>query len=154
MLQAYRSTISEATGFTQYRLTFGREMRLPIYLATPLPEPPRDIRTMAAEVAENLEWSYQIAREIIGFGNRRAESRYNEKIVEKQYKPGSLVRVVQHTHPYGVLSKLNPKFSGFCEVLKVRGPTLTLRELDTNKVFTASHDAVRASTLSRPEVSL
>ena len=46
------------------------------------------------------------------------------------------------------------KFSGLCEVLEVRGPILTLRELDTNKGFTASHDAVRASTLSRPEVSL
>ena len=48
---------------------------------------------MAAEVAENLEWSYQFAREIIGFKHRRAESRYNEKIVEKQYKPGSLVSI-------------------------------------------------------------
>ena len=154
MLQTYRSTISEATGFTPYRLTFGREMRLPIDLGTPLPEPPRDIRTMAAEVAENLVWSYQIAREIIGFGHRRAESRYKDKIVEKQYKPGSLVRVVQHTHPYGVPSKLNSKFSGLCKVLEVRGPTLTLRKLYTNKVFTASHDAVRTSTLSRPEVPL
>ena len=43
-------------------------------------------------------------------------------------------------------------FSVLCKVFDVRGPTLTLRELDTNKVFTASHDAVRASTLSRPEV--
>ena len=109
---------------------------------------------MAAKVAENLEWSYQIAREIIGFGHCRSKSRYNERIVEKQYKPGSLVRVVQDTHPYGVLSKLIPKFAGLCEVLEVRGPTLTLRELDTNKVFTAIHDAVLASTLSRPEVPL
>ena len=84
VLQAYRSTVSESTGFTPYRLTFGREMRLPIDLGTPLPEPPRDIRTITAEVAENLEWSYQIAREIIGFGHRRAESRYNERMVEKQ----------------------------------------------------------------------
>ena len=154
VLQAYLSTISETTGFMPYRLTFGREMRLPIDLGTPLSEPPRDICTMAAEVAKNLEWSYQIAREMIGFGHRLAESRYNERIVEKQYMPGSLVRVAQHTHLYGVLSKLNPKFSGLFEILEVRGPTLTLRKLDTNKLFTASHDAVRASTLSRPEVSL
>ena len=51
-------------------------------------------------------------------------------------------------------SKLNPKFSGLCEILEVRGPTLTLRDLDTNKVFTASHDAVRVSTLSRPAIRL
>ena len=74
-------------------------------------------------------------------------------MVEKQYKPESLVRVAQHTHPYGVPSKPNPKFSGLGEILEVRGPTVTLRELDTN-VFTASHDAVRVSTLSRPEIPL
>ena len=50
-------------------------MRLPNDLVTPLPEPPQNICTMAAEVAENLEWSYQVAREIIGFGHRGAESR-------------------------------------------------------------------------------
>ena len=66
-------------------------MRLPIDPET------RDICTMAAEVAENFEWSYQIAREIINFGHCRAESRYNEKIIEKQYKPGNLVRIVQNT---------------------------------------------------------
>ena len=43
LLQAYRSTIFKATGFTPYRLTFGREMRLPIDLGTPSPEPQRDI---------------------------------------------------------------------------------------------------------------
>ena len=75
-------------------------------------------------------------------------------MVEKQYTLGSLVRVLQHTHPYGVPLKLNPKFSGLCEILEVRGPTVTLRQLDTDKIFTTSHDAVRASTLSRPEVLL
>ena len=55
VLQAYRSTVSEATGFTPFRLAFGREMRLPIDLGSPLPEPPSDIRTLAAETAEDLK---------------------------------------------------------------------------------------------------
>ena len=54
VLQAYRSSVSEATGFTPYRLAFGRETRLPVDLGTPLPEPPRDLRTLAAELAEDL----------------------------------------------------------------------------------------------------
>ena len=62
VLQAYRSTISESTGFTQYRLAFGREMRLPIDFKAPLPEPPRDIPTLAREIAEDLEWCYRIAK--------------------------------------------------------------------------------------------
>ena len=75
VLQAYRSTISECMGFTPHRLAFGREMRQLIDLGTPLPDPPRSVRTLAAEIAEDLEWSYRIAREIIGFNHRRAQAR-------------------------------------------------------------------------------
>lgn len=73
---------------------------------------------------------------------------------EKQYNPESLVSVRQHRHLYGVPSMFNLNFFGLCEMLKVRGQTLTLRKLNTDKLLTASHYAVRASTLSRPEVPL
>ena len=65
-LQSYKLTVYEATGFTPVRLAFGREMRLPIDLGSPLPEPPLDVRTFAAELAEDLEWSYKVARKIMG----------------------------------------------------------------------------------------
>ena len=100
VLQAYRSSITESTGFTPFRLEFGREMRLPIDLGSPTPDPPREIRTFAAELAEDLEWSYRVAREVIGLGHRRAETRYYERVVAKQYKPGVLVRVLVHTYPF------------------------------------------------------
>ena len=60
VLQSDRSTVSEATGFTPCRFAFGRKMRLPVDLGMPLPEPPRDLRTFASELAEDLEWSYRI----------------------------------------------------------------------------------------------
>ena len=41
-----------------------------------------------------------------------------------------------------------PHYSGLCEVLAVRGPILTLWELDTRREFTANHDAVRLSSLT------
>ena len=147
VLQAYRSSISEATGFTPRRLAFGSEMRLPVDFGTPLPDLPRDARTLAAEIAEDLEWSYRVAREVTGFNHKRAENRYNERVVSKMYKPGALVRVALHSRTAGVPTKLGAHYSGLCEVIAVRGPTLTLRELDTQRIFTASHDAVRASTL-------
>ena len=75
-------------------------------------------------------------------------------MVERQYQPGSLVHVVQYTHLYNVLSKLNPKLFGLCKVFEVRGLTLTLRNLDTNNIFTACHDAKRASTLFLLEILL
>ena len=72
VLQSYRSSVSGTTGFTLHRLAFGREMRLPVDLCTSLPGPPLDVRTYAVEIAENLEWSYKVAREIIGHGHKRA----------------------------------------------------------------------------------
>ena len=83
VIKLYRSTISEATGLTPYRLVFGRVMRLPVDIGTPLTQPPRDVRTFAADLAEDLEWSYNVARKVIGHGHRLAESRYNERVVER-----------------------------------------------------------------------
>ena len=149
VLQAYRSTPSEATGFTPSRLVFGREMRLPVDIGTPLPEPPRDIRTYANILTEDLEWAYRVAREVTGLQHRRAEIRYNERVVQKQFQPGALVRVFQRGRNGAVPSKLNPRYSPLCEVLAVRGPILSLRELASRREFTANHDAVRLSTISR-----
>ena len=143
VLQSYRSTVSEATGFTTYRLAFGREMRLPVDLGTPLPEPPCDVRTFAVELAENLEWSYKVACEIIGHRHKRAENRLNERVVERAYKSGSLVCVILHARNRNLPSKLNMKYSGLCEVTEVRNALLILRELDTQRIFTANHGSVR-----------
>ena len=90
-----------------------------------------------------------MAREIIGHGHKRAESRYNERVVERAYQPGCLVCVLQHARHRNAPSKLDTQYSGLCEVLEVRAALLTLRELDTRRVFTANQDAVRRSMMSR-----
>ena len=77
--------------------------------------------------------------------------------MSKQFNPGTLVHVQLHSHPAGVPSKLTQRYSGLCDVLEVRNPTLTLRKLDTQRVFTASHDAVRAYKLparAEPDAAL
>ena len=117
-------------------------MSRPIDIGSPLHVPPRSVRSLANTIAEDLEYSYRIAREVTGFQHKRAECRYNKRVVQKLYAPGVLVRVIQHTHLGGVPSKLAQRYSGLCEVVQVRGPVLTLRELDTLRVFTANHDAV------------
>ena len=124
-------------------------MRLYIELGSLLPEPTRDVRSFAAELATNLEWSYNIAQKIIGHEHTRYKSRYNERVVERAYQPGCLVRVLQHARNRNALSKLDTQYSGLCKVLKVRGAHLTLRKLDTRRVFIANHDVVCRSTISR-----
>ena len=82
-------------------------MRLPIDLGMPLPEPPRDLSIFAFELAEDHEWFYRVAREVIWHGHKRAETRYNKYIVERAYQPGCLVRVLQHARKRNVPSKLD-----------------------------------------------
>ena len=123
-------------------------MRLPVDIGTPLPEPSRDICRYANILFEDLKWAYKVASEVIGTQHKRAETRYNDHVVEKLFKPGVFVCVVQHGRNYGAPSKLVPHYFGLCEVLAVRGPILTLRELDTRREFTANHDAVGRSSLT------
>ena len=60
-------------------------MKLLIDFATFLPEPQFDVLSLAGNLANDLEWSYRIAREIIGDNYRRGETRYNERVVEQFY---------------------------------------------------------------------
>ena len=62
-----------------------------------------------------------------GFQHARAETRYNQRLIEKLFKIGDLVRVVRHGLVAGALSKLAPKYSDLCEVISVCGALLTLR---------------------------
>ena len=99
-------------------------------------------------ISEDLEWAFTVAREVIGTHDRREETRYNDHGVEMLFKPGVFMRVLQHGRNYAALPKLVPHYSELCEVMAVRGPILTLWELDTRRQFTANHDAVRLSSLT------
>ena len=94
-------------------------MRLPVDFGAPLFDLARDTRTLAAEITDVIEWAYRVARESIGQGHKRAKSRYNERVVSKQFKPGTLVRVLLHSYPAGVSSKLKHRYLGLCEVIKI-----------------------------------
>ena len=152
VLQAYWSTPSKVTGFTPHRLAFEREMRLPIVVGTPLLELHRDIRTFANNLVEDLERTDGVTRKVFGFQHRGLEGRYNERVVEKFNPPCVYVRVLQHGRHFGAPSKLVPPYSGLCEVVEIKGLVITLRELDSQRLFTANHDAVRLSFL-RPPIS-
>ena len=78
---ASRRTASPSAARCGYQSTSG-----------PLPEPPRNIRTFAHNLVEDLEWSYGVAREVSGLQHRRSENRYNESVVEKLSAHGACPR--------------------------------------------------------------
>lgn len=80
---------------------------------------------------------------MIGHGHKRVENRYNERVVERAYQHGSVVRVALHARFCNVPSKLDLQYSGLWEVVEISNVLLTLRELGTQRIITANHDAVR-----------
>ena len=128
-------------------------MSLLVVLGLPLPEPLRDLHTFASELAEDLDWSYRIALDVIGHVHKRTENRYNERVIECAYPIGCIVRVMQLARNSNEPSKLDAQYSGFCEVLNVHAALLIMREIATQRVFTANHNAIRRSTITLPAVS-
>ena len=55
-------------------------------------------------VSEDLESAYKVSREVIGTQHKRAETRYNDHVVERLLKHNVFVRVLQHVRNYGALS--------------------------------------------------
>ena len=147
VLQAYRSTPSEATGYTPHFLAFGSEMRLPVELGSPLPEPPRDIRSYGNLLAENFEWAYRVDREVSDFQCPCRDALQSAAHREALPSRRSCARHASWSCSRRPLETRTKVFY-LCEVISVRGVLLTLRKLNTRRVFTANHDAVRKSTLS------
>ena len=60
---AYRSTVHRGTGFTPYRLLFGRELKLPLEVKWGLPDYPRTTDSYSVQLAANLSDAYERASE-------------------------------------------------------------------------------------------
>ena len=79
---AYRSTISNSTGFTSYRLSFGREMRLGVDYGEHFPEQPQ-FEDFASSLAENLENAFEQARETLEARHKTSKEKFDKDCVEK-----------------------------------------------------------------------
>ena len=60
------------------------------------------------------------------------------------------MRVLLNAHPCNVPSKLDANYSGLYEVVETHGSLLRQRELETQRVVTANHDALCRSTVTSP----
>jgi len=150
VMMAYRSTVSESTGFTPYRLVFGKEMRLGVDLGTPMPEPSMTVRSWAVRLLENLERAYAQARENLHRVHLRSSDLYDTGVVRHHYLPGSWVRqqIVRVAPSRGVATKFLPKFSMPLQVIRTNGPLVLTFEPDSEKTVWMHHDSLRKSNLA------
>jgi len=75
LMLAYRSSVQESTRFTPYRLMFGREVQLPVYIVFGGGHAPGQKNTdYVAQLSERLEKAYEVVRV-----NLRTAQRYQKK---------------------------------------------------------------------------
>ena len=150
ILMAYRSTISNSTGYTPYKLAFGREMRLGIDYGEEFPDPPSTFEDYANTLAKNLCDSYKIARETLGNRHKKAKENYDKNSFENFFKVGDLVRTKINTKLVGKATKFSPEWSGLKEIREVRGPLLRVADLRSGETRVVHHDSVRKSSFPVP----
>lgn len=149
VLMAHRSVVSEATGFTPFRLMFGREMRLGADVGTPLPRDECSPSDYVSRLVQELETAYEGARGTIRGKRARAVDLYDTFALFRAHPVGSWVRQRllaipgQRSGP----SKLQARYSGQLRVLRTSGPLVLVHDPGTKRSRWVHHDSLRRSSV-------
>ena len=102
-----------STGFTPFRLVFGREMRLPIHLLLPpILRKERTANEWNIHLEQQLEMLQNLARTYIGNTQRRQKRLADMNAFEKRYKVGDFVYSIHTRVVKGRSKKLENRFDG------------------------------------------
>ena len=142
-MMAYRTLVSETTGFTPYKLVFGKEMRLGVDPVFGLSEPPNDPKDQVLKLVQDLEDLYERARDQMSLRAERAANRLSEKAVRKFYRVGDMVRVQVNSLALKPPTKLAPRWSLPFEVKGVRGKTVLVENPRNGVRHYVSHDFLK-----------
>ena len=95
LVPAYNYTKNETTGFTPYKLMFGRQPRLPVDLAFGLTvnHQPGSHSQYVRNLKSQLEESYRVATENAKKMANRNKARFNKHVVDSTLKAGDRVLV-------------------------------------------------------------
>jgi hypothetical protein len=80
IMAAYRSAVHESTGFTPNFLFFGREVHLPIDLMTQPPPDESSIEDFVDQVAFNIQYAHQCARDTLKTQTLRRKRLYDMRV--------------------------------------------------------------------------
>ncbi len=118
---AYRCTPQDSTGESPNMMMLGREVSIPVDLATGCPETEVETNTdFAEELRSNLQSAHQRARECLGKRAQRQKRNYDRRATEKGLKEGGFAWL----HNPARKKQMSPKLQ-----LRWEGPWLVVKKL-------------------------
>ncbi|GFU35197.1 retrovirus-related Pol polyprotein from transposon 412 [Trichonephila clavipes] len=91
-LLAYRSAVHETTGYTQYQMLFGRDLRLPVdLLFSRQPDAPLAPEEYIEELQARMEEMHHLARERISIASEKMKIRYDARSNGHDFTEGEKV---------------------------------------------------------------
>jgi transposase InsO family protein len=146
LLHAYRTTRQSSTGYSPFRLLYGREATLPLDVAIGPPPPVamtpemtrrqeeydeyvEDLRLRLADVRER-------AKVMIDAAQKRQSVRYNRRRKEATYQAGDLVWVENLDMRGSKLKKIKNRMRGPFQVVDQDGPVnYRLKDMESGRIY-------------------
>lgn len=112
---ALRLCVNRSTGFTPNMLMLGREIAHPVDLVYPLTltrHSDKDLDQYLAELIRNICIAHETARDTLNTTQSIMKRNYDLKILEKAYRVGDIVYVLDTATVKGKCRKLTPPWKG------------------------------------------
>ncbi len=142
---ALRSSVNRQTGFTANKMMLGREVNQPVDLMFPLDKTETtqmDQSLYVTELEAAISLAHQTARDTLRVRQKRMKGYYDLTVLERSYKVGDPVYVLDTSSTKGKTKKLCPPWKGPGIILEKITPAVFRVKLKT-KVFTINHDRLK-----------
>jgi transposase InsO family protein len=140
---ALRASVNRSTGYTPNKMMLGCEVNSPAYLMFPqVSGPPLDPDSHVAKLTSTLGDAHRKARAMLKTTSRRMKRNYDLRILERPYKTGDLVYILDSATIKGKCRKLSSPWKGPGVIVKKISVYLYRIKLQ-NAVFVANHDRMK-----------
>ena len=148
-LMAYRTMLSSITGFTLFKLVFGREMSTGVEFSTPFAETSFVPKDHLLSIIAKLEELDEYTREVMDAKFERVAHRLSGKAVRKFSHPGDIVRIRNHKMALTAPTKFAPGWSIPYLVLEVQGVKFKVKNSKTGTVSVINHYYLKHSASAK-----
>ncbi len=140
---AIRASVNQSTGFTANKLMLGREVNTPAYLMFPQHmSKSTNADDYVTKLTDDIQRAHVQARETLKTSFRRMKRNYDLRILERPYKEGDVVYLLDTAVIKGKCRKLSQPWKGPAVITSKISGSLYRVKLK-NAVFVVNHDRLK-----------